>query len=75
MISAFSELDPSQLGMWVTFAVVSVALVLYTLERVSLQLTSLGVICVLLVFFHFNPIADASGENILDATRLLAGLS
>lgn len=30
-------------------------------------------ICVLLVFFHFNPITDASGENILDATRLLAG--
>ena len=75
MISILTGFDPAQLGMWVTFALVTVALVLYMLERVSLELTSLGVICVLLVFFHFNPIIGASGDNILDPTRLLAGFA
>ena len=75
MTALVSGFDPAQLGMWVTFAVVTVALVLYTAERVSLELTSLGVICVLLVFFHFNPVPDASGENLLTPTRLLAGFA
>ena len=75
MISILTGFDPAQLGMWVTFALVTVVLVLYMLERVSLELTSLGVICVLLVFFHFNPIIGASGDNILDPTRLLAGFA
>ncbi|MBO6783470.1 MAG: SLC13 family permease [Alphaproteobacteria bacterium] len=61
--------------MWVTFAVIVVALVLYTTERVSLELTSLGVICVLLVFFHFVPVRDDAGRNILDPTELLAGFA
>jgi di/tricarboxylate transporter len=75
MISGFAGFDPSVLGMSLTFAVVLVALVLYMLERVSLELTSLGVICVLLLFFHFNPILDSTGDNILDPTRLLAGFA
>jgi len=75
MTALVSGFDPAQLGMWVTFAVVTVVLVLYTAERVSLELTSLGVICVLLVFFHFNPVPAASGENLLTPTRLLAGFA
>jgi di/tricarboxylate transporter len=73
MNALIAGIDPARLGKWVTFAVVLTALVLYMLERVSLELTSLGVICVLLVFFHFNPILGADGGNILDPTRLLAG--
>ncbi|MBT4907930.1 MAG: SLC13 family permease [Rhodospirillaceae bacterium] len=61
--------------MWLTFAVILVALVMYTLERLTFELTSLGVICVLLVFFHFVPVVDADGHNILNPTRLLAGFA
>jgi di/tricarboxylate transporter len=75
MISFIAEMDPSQLGMWLTFAVILVALVMYTLERLTFELTSLGVICVLLVFFHFVPVVDADGHNILNPTRLLAGFA
>lgn len=75
MTGFLSGIDPTQLGMWLTFAVILVALVLYTLERLSFELTSLGVICVLLVFFHFFPVLDADGGNILDPTRLLAGFA
>ena len=75
MISFIAEMDPNQLGMWLTFAVILVALVMYTLERLTFELTSLGVICVLLVFFHFVPVVDADGDNILNPTRLLAGFA
>jgi di/tricarboxylate transporter len=75
MISFIAGMDPSQLGMWLTFAVILVALVMYTLERLTFELTSLGVICVLLVFFHFVPVVDADGHNILNPTRLLAGFA
>ena len=75
MISFIAGMDPSQLGMWLTFAVILVALVMYTLERLTFELTSLGVICVLLVFFHFVPVVDAGGNNILTPTRLLAGFA
>ena len=68
-------LDPAALGMWVTFVVILAALVLYTTERVPLELTSLGVICALLVFFNFAPVPDAAGTNILDPTTLLAGFA
>ncbi len=68
-------MDPNQLGIWLTFAVIVVALVMYTLERLTFELTSLGVICVLLVFFHFVPVVDADGNNILDPTQLLAGFA
>ncbi|MEP4379033.1 MAG: SLC13 family permease [Alphaproteobacteria bacterium] len=75
MFSFIADMDPSQLGMWMTFAVIVVALVMYTLERLTFELTSLGVICVLLVFFHFVPVIDADGNNILNPTRLLAGFA
>jgi len=75
MISNLVGLDPTQLGMWLTFAVIVVALVMYTLERLTFELTSLGVICVLLVFFHFVPVIDADGNNLLTPTRLLAGFA
>ena len=75
MTSFIAGMDSSQLGMWLTFAVILVALVMYTLERLTFELTSLGVICVLMVFFHFFPVVDADGQNILDPTRLLAGFA
>lgn len=61
--------------MWATFAVIIVALGLYMVERIPLVLTSLGVLCVLLVLFHFAPVPTPDGGNALDATRLFAGFA
>ena len=58
-----------------TFIVIVVALVLYALERVPLELTGLGVIAVLLVLFHFFPVDGPDGANLLDAERLLRGFA
>lgn len=68
-------LSPAEFGMWATFAVILAALVLYAAERVAMELTSLGVICALLLVFHFNPIVGEDGKNLLGADTLLAGFA
>ncbi len=68
-------LSPAEFGMWATFAVILAALVLYAAERVALELTSLGILCALLLLFHFNPVIDDGGENLLGPEALLAGFA
>ncbi len=75
MTDTIFGLSPAEFGMWATFAVILAALVLYAVERVALELTSLGVICVLLLLFHFNPILDDDGKNLLAPEILLAGFA
>lgn len=69
-----AELSPAEFGMWATFAVILAALVLYAAERVALELTSLGILCALLVLFHFNPV-EVDGKNLLGPESLLAGFA
>ena len=61
--------------MQATFVVIVVALALYMRERVPLELTSLGVVCALMILFHFAPVAGPDGANLLDAKRLLEGFA
>ncbi len=75
MTDTIFGLSPAEFGMWATFAVILAALILYAVERVALELTSLGVICVLLLLFHFNPILDDDGKNLLAPEILLAGFA
>jgi di/tricarboxylate transporter len=59
--------------MWATFALILAAILFYAWEKTPLEVTSLGVLCALLVFFHFFPVLDAAGRKHLTATRLLEG--
>jgi di/tricarboxylate transporter len=61
--------------MWVTFAIIVGALALYASARVTEEITSLGVIGVFMVFFHFFPVTGEDGENMLGADRVLSGFS
>ena len=45
----------AEFQMWAVFALIFGALIFYVFERAAMELTSLGIICVLLVFFHFFP--------------------
>ena len=74
MTDTVAGLSPAEFGMWATFAVILAALVLYAAERVALELTSLGVLCALLLLFHFNPIV-VDGKNLLEPETLLAGFA
>lgn len=59
--------------MWAVFAVIALAVVVYASDWVAMEITSLGVLAVLLLFFHFWPVS-ADG-NLLDARTLLAGFA
>ncbi|HEY9080923.1 SLC13 family permease [Magnetovibrio sp.] len=65
--------------MWVTFLVIIVAFALYAWEKVAIEVTSLGVLCVLMIFFYAFPIQGTglSGtvDNILSPEVLLSGFS
>ena len=64
--------DPS-LMMWLSFAVIVIAVVSYATEYFTLEFTSLGVIAVLLVLFEVFPVATAAGP--VSSARLLAGFA
>jgi di/tricarboxylate transporter len=61
--------------MWTTFALILGALAFYVRERASMELTSLGIICVLLVFFHLFPVMDEAGRTVVTPTRILQGFA
>ena len=42
--------------MWVFFGIILVALAGYASEKVSKEVTSIGVICALMLFFQFSPV-------------------
>ena len=66
--------DPS-LAMWLTFAIIVLAIYLYATERYTLEFTSLGVVATLLVLFYVIPVAGPDGENLLGAAQLVAGFA
>ncbi len=69
------ELMQSSVQMWATFAVIIAAIIFYALDHISMEITSLGTISVLLILFHFMPVYDVDGVNLLDLRSLLAGFA
>jgi len=61
--------------MWATYALIIAALAVYAWERTPMEITSIGVVCALMMLFHFFPVPDADGDNRLDAGRLLQGFA
>ncbi|SLN44416.1 SLC13 family permease [Oceanibacterium hippocampi] len=69
-----SGLEPS-LHMWLTLAIIAAAIVAFASERISLELASLAVLIAVLLLFELAPLLDpATGEPVLDATDILAGI-
>lgn len=61
--------------MWMTYALVIGALVLYAWEKLPMEVVSIGVVCALMIFFHLFPVFDAAGDNVLNGQRLLQGFA
>jgi len=61
--------------MWAAFAIILGALVLFATERLPMEVTSIGVVCALLLAFELIPIPDGEGGNRLGPMRLLAGFA
>ncbi len=60
---------------WMTFAVILVAIVLFAIDRIPIELSSIAVVAVLLLLFHLFPLNGADGAPLLDARALLAGFA
>ena len=63
------------LQMWVVLALVAGSLVLYAWERISLELTSMTIIAVLLLFFNIFPLNNADGDNLLGPAAIMSGFA
>lgn len=61
--------------MWFTFVLIAGALYFYFSERATMELTSVGAICALLIFFHFFPVIGPNGVNQIDPGRILHGFA
>ena len=61
------------LHMWLTFAIIGGALVLFVTEKVTMEATSLLIMIALLLLFTLFPLTDDSGRALLTASDLLAG--
>lgn len=71
MIPALTD----NLHMWMTFAIILMAMILFIFDRVPLDLSAVGTVAVLLLVFHLFPVEDEAGKNLLDAKSLLAGFA
>ncbi|MEE9330431.1 MAG: SLC13 family permease [Parvularculaceae bacterium] len=62
--------------MWTTLAIIAVAIVLYSLDRLSMELVSAAVLVALLVLFQIAPVPEEqTAKNALDAGALLRGFA
>ncbi|CAI8390326.1 MAG: Uncharacterised protein [Rhodobiaceae bacterium UBA7378] len=63
----------SELHMWLTFAVIVGAMLLYLTEMVAIEMTSLLALVAMILLFTVFPQIGPDGSNLLDATTLLSG--
>lgn len=61
--------------MWAVFIIVLGALALFATEKLPMEVTSIGIVCALLLFFALFPLPDESGGNRLHAARILEGFA
>lgn len=61
--------------MWVTLGLTVAVLILYVTEWLSLELTSLLLLCALLVLFQFFPLLDEGGHSIINYSDLIKGFA
>lgn len=61
--------------MWTTLAIISVAIILYSSDKFSMELISAIVLVALLVLFQFAPVGSATEDNVLNPQALLMGFA
>lgn len=61
--------------LWFSIIIMVATIISFAREKISLELTSIALLTVLLLFGHFFPLLDANGNNQIAATHLLTGFS
>ncbi|MGE0650392.1 MAG: SLC13 family permease [Alphaproteobacteria bacterium] len=65
----------ASLHIWITYAMVIVAIAAFASERIRIEITSLGVLVTLVVLFELYPLPAPQGQPKLDTERLVAGFA
>ena len=66
--------DPS-FHMWFVLAMTLFAILLFLRDEIPLEITSIALLTVLLLFGQLFPLSDANGKNQLDSMTLLSGFA
>ncbi len=61
--------------MWMAFAVICSAIILFAIDRIPLELSAGLTVLALLVLFHFFPVPVVPGKTPINVTTLLAGFA
>jgi len=61
--------------MWLTYIIITAALIAYALERIPVELTSLVTLGAIMIIFHVFPVLDQNGDNLLSPHTLLMGFA
>jgi di/tricarboxylate transporter len=61
--------------MWFVLLLIAGTMVAYAIDKIPLELTSIVVFSVLLLFFHFFPLVDYSGKELISTAKIVAGFS
>lgn len=75
MLESVVASSATPMQMWLVLALVAGSLVLYGLERISLELTSIALIATLLLFFEFFPLLDGDGDNLMGPATVMSGFA
>lgn len=68
-------IDIADFHMWFVLGLTGLAVYLYARERFSLDVTSILLLTILLVFGQVFPLPNDKGQNMLDAASLLSGFA
>ena len=68
-------LTPFVWQMWAVYALVLTAVVLFSMERLTLEISALAILIALLIFFYLFPVPGPDGRNLLGTTALMSGFA
>lgn len=67
--------ESSEFHMWFVLILTGLAIFSFAREKFPLEVTSVALLTVLLLFGQFFPVLDANGRNQIDAMHLLSGFA
>jgi len=75
MSSLFVDLFGPNFQMWLTYGIITAALIAYAMDRIPVELTSLITLGSIMVIFHLLPVPNDTGKNLLSPDVLLMGFA
>lgn len=61
--------------MWAAYLIILGAIIVLALDRWQIEISAIGIVATLLVFFTFAPVIGPDGKNLLGPTQILAGFA